>query len=366
MVKVLPGVVEEGSVSLGGKSSTNFAMPYGNTGTWHKVDAYLVAGYNAIPAAKEAKLVPDIEIAGRNASERGTWDRLLYSTNRYEEAVEMNTIIRGNDEFPPQLVTQFGLSELEAVPNPLEFEQIFMVDKKNYGTKRSEPWQLITLPSIVHAYAVYQGWEVPEISFHELTDTKDFQKLEGDALTELYNRLVLQRADLWKALGESNVKACSAIGSKFISGKEIKNDTVTTSEKLSDALRFASSNWTGAFYARVGAVSEPSSGAGRVPVLVELYDSKEDAIEKLAKKAEKREHVPSEYDGLHFPASFAEAMTVAEFAGALASDTMQLKKTWEESTGAAKVKAKAALLSKLTEFELTEAQFAEWATKLNF
>lgn len=366
MSKVLPGVTEEGSVQLSGKRSDNFPMPYGNTGTWHKSDVYYVAGRNALPVAQDAGIPPDIGLPGRTANEKGTWDKLLYHVSRYMEAVEVNKLVRGTDQWPPQLVTQFGLSELEAIPNPLEFEVVYIVDKKNYGSRGSEAWQLITLPSIVHAYAKFQGWAVPEIEFRELTNMKDFVAFEGDELTELYNRYTLQRADLWKALGENNVKACTASGAKTYTGKRIDTEVIAKSDKLNEALHFATSSWNGEFYARIGQVCDPANAAGRVPVVVELYESKEDALEKLARKSSDNDQTPSEYAGLYFPESFSKEITVEEFISAIVSDVKPLWEAHNKATGAAKVKAKSALLTKLTEFEMSEEQFAEWAKKLEF
>lgn len=356
------GLVEEGSIVP--TSGQGFAFPLGNTGPWKKYDAFEVSGWNAAAIADSSAEgdKPDVVVVGRNAGENGTWDKLYYKPSRYEAAIKIQKAVKNAEKVWVTTVMQFGLGAEEVIPEPLEFELVYSVPKRSYGQKNSQGYQLITLPSIVNAYAHMRGWEVPEFGFRELTDVRNFTPFVDDDLSKYWDKLLLQRAELWKSLGETNMKADTFMGAANKDGKEIVGPTITTSEKLSAALKFATLTWTGKFLARVGLVADPGSERGRIPVVISIFDNEETALSSI-----NREDVAvvSEYSDMHFPESFRGTMSIDEYAEVLRDDTKEVYTTYKTAPiGPKKVTAKAALNAKLAEFELSEKQYEAWAGKL--
>lgn len=359
----IDGIDEEGTIVP--QAPQGFAFPLGNFGPWHKHDAYEVSGYGAAEIAKAMELEPDLVLVGRTASEKGTWDKLYYLAKRQPEALSVQRAVRNNEQAFVTSVTQFACKASDVLPEPLEFELVYTVNKRNYGTKNSQNYQLITLPSMVHAYAVMSGWDVPQISFREITDHRNYVALEGDELAKFWDKLLLQRANLWSALGETNMKVDVYMGAKTSAGEDITGANVTTSAKLSEALKIATTNWRGGFYAHIGPVAEPANAKGKVPVVIGLYENKDEALAAINNV--NVEPVVSEYSGLHFPESFRGSMVIEEYASVLVDDTKTVYANYKSApTGPKKVQAKAALNQKLAEFELTEEQYVAWANKLGF
>lgn len=174
--------------------------------------------------------------------------------------------------------------------------------------KNAVPSQLITMPSIVDAWARFQGW-YQEPLFDPLVlagigDTKNRDAKEDT----LYcvSTLVEMRKAIWAALGESNWMASSE------DLKDSKTDEVlipaTKSEKLRAAIVMYRSGWTGwiemtnlpnpmpdAFYEATKEVTDDDGNSRfpkkrtRVPAVLRFFRGENDAIEEGKRQLAERE-----------------------------------------------------------------------------
>lgn len=185
---------------------------------------------------------------------------------------------------------------------------------------------MISLPLMVVAFAnalgyANAGFPIADLLGDKVVYTDDFQlKMIGDKdnkgsweQSELWQR----RAALWASLGENDPKAYQPLGSA---------DFATSSEKLSNCLRFLTDAWSSPFYLRVIQVPDPSmKGAyesktevGKmvhpgIPAILEFFGSKEDAQKAaqidIERSKKKDDSVPASNGStpLAIPTSWHEA-----------------------------------------------------------
>ncbi len=200
---------------------------------------------------------------------------------------------------------------------------------------------LLSLVGAVAAHAKLLGYDVPKVQFDDLvsSDTQFTDELMNhligdpavkaseadDPLHYLNSIYGKQRAAVWAALGESDPSKYNAVyDTKGNPTKEAPNVTFTQSEDLARALSIAHFNWSSSTWARLLFVEDPHVDAkhdddfpDRVPVIMELFASKADAVAagkaELAKRAAQSSDsdngivsgVPTEWDA----DQWAEEMT---------------------------------------------------------
>jgi hypothetical protein len=154
-------------------------------------------------------------------------------------------------------------------------------------------WHLLTLPSIVSAYAALQGWAVPEYDLSEFMVAEDDfiitpktqSHLIGDRSAGYTDAtLGVRRKALWAALGEDNFKVSSASKSE--------------SERLKEALTVANSDWGEPVWMQMVRVLSPyvgdrwefqgNSGQNKVPVVLAFYRDRDEAVEAFKADREAR------------------------------------------------------------------------------
>lgn len=184
-------------------------------------------------------------------------------------------------------------------------EQIFfsVPVKSLKSAQKRHIFHLIFLPAIIHAEAVSKGYKVSEVHFDELNNPEfvlnedtvavliggepfasDYVEVRGIKIEVRNGKIPYdqslywqQRKELWKSLGEKNPQNCQMVG--------VTKRDVVSSEKLNNCLNVINSKWTEPVWAKVIRVSDPGpKGVNKngerykIPVLVEFYSSKEEAL----------------------------------------------------------------------------------------
>ena len=358
---------------------SGFPFPYGNIGPWHKADLYVVSGYNILNALVMAGLKPD-DATSIDKGDDGSFERAYYVQSRRVDAdaaqklvTELNNQTRvelGKEPlrvFGANLVVQYSVPTGDVLPSPANFEMKWDVDKRGWGTRNSEAYQLVTLTSSVWALAKLLGFTVPDISFSEIANPKEIDIAEAD-IPQLWDQYTMQRKALWEALGEPRVEVYMAKGMVDAKGKVVNGKYVTQSDTLSKILKLATNSWSGKLYYSMGQCGHPS-GRGRIPVVMRAWHNKQDAEIYLAEREARR---------LEGGENYEEAVTVNEwadyyvmdglspeiFADALSKDILPLVAGFENATGAAKLIAGKTLQAKIAEYGMTQEQWQKWLTKL--
>lgn len=168
--------------------------------------------------------------------------------------------------------------------------------------KYRHEFNLISLPSAVAAVATLQGWEIPGYPLdvlHELTSESSEEDClaliggkdgAGEVLPWTESVLGKQRAALWAALDEPEVKATRPQGSMTSANKPDK--LATTSEKLDFCLRIFYRAWTRPAWVTVMQVPDPrpdavGGSAGNrfsIPALTAIFPGEAAALASLSEE----------------------------------------------------------------------------------
>jgi hypothetical protein len=357
----------DGAVVVG--MAQGFPFPFTTVGAWEAGDFWMVMGRNAYNVAIENKLKPDGESHFGDELTDQTWVNIYYKLHRQDDANKAAALFADPEKVSHpagRLMRVFFCSKDDMLPVG-NFNNTFAIAKQAFGGRGQwQPFSLVTLPSIVWAYAKHQGWDVPDMTFSELSDTKNMT-IRPNEVAGVWERLTQQRADLWQALGEDNYKIQAQMGAKDLKGQPMTG--TTASEKLSKALNFAQSRWSG-IYAAVGQVGDPGNPKGRIPVVNHFFETKEDAATFVA---ERSTQTAAEGDVVSSPAKnqwadlfVADGLDATEMAEAVASSVVELLATLEAAEKPMdKAKAKKALENVyVNDFGMTVEQGAAWVTAL--
>jgi hypothetical protein len=318
---------DDGSIVVG--QAQGFAWPFTTVAAWQGGDFYSVLGQNAMAIATEAGLKPDGESHFGDDVEVA-WTNLFYRLSRQVDADKAAALFADPEKIAKpyaRLVRVYSAAKSDMIPVG-NFDNTFTVPKLPFGGRGEwQPFGLITLPSIVWAYANAMDWEVPDLNFAEISDAKNML-IRPEEVATVWNRLVEQRAALWAALGEENYKCQTPMGS-IDKRTNLPIIGATTSDKLSKALNFAMSRWENMF-AAVGVVGNPSRKGARVPVVNHLF---EDLAAATAFVAERATGNTTEEDVVTMPKVAAnpyaglyvvDGLTVDDMAQAVASSMVEL------------------------------------------
>lgn len=137
-----------------------------------------------------------------------------------------------------------------------------------YEQKNRHQYNLIAQPCSVAAFADVAGEENAGFDISELLSynerrqeagfdpEKFFAEMCGDPNGDYSESILWQRrVALWKSLGEEDATKRVAMGSISPNGKP--NPEATSSEKLSQCLKFSQKNWSGDIWCRVAFVPNP-------------------------------------------------------------------------------------------------------------
>ncbi len=374
VIKSLAGV-DAPVVSVG--VSVGFPMPMCNFAPWVKKDVYMVQGKGAHLIAEAAKIKPDgVNYFGELNDE--SFVTLFFQFERKAEADQMAKLLakpEWAENAAAKLTIVFHATGDTFVPAS-QYDNTYTVLHQSFGGRGDwQPWQLITLPSLVAAYARYQGWKVTPLQFRAISDPKNVQVSTEEEIGALWAEYLLQRQQLWAELGEDDVKACLSPTQKDKNGNPIKIG-VTTSRKLAAALDFANGTWSGKIYPAMGVVGHPRMNAtekaktSRIPVCSDIMATKEEAeafvAERKARAEARRaeagevETEKSVVDSRYADLYIIEDLSGDEFASALMTDLMPLVQAAEEATGANKIKANKAVDAMVEQFGLTKEQGQAW------
>ena len=260
---------EDGAVAVG--TAQGFPWPYTTVGSWQAGEFWQVIGRNAYNVAIENGIKPDGESHfGENPTESVV--NIFFKMPRQNDADKAAALFANPEmNFTPtaKLVRVFSCDMGDMLP-PGQFNNTFTVTKAPFNGRGDwKPFAYITLPSIVYSYAKYHGWPVPELSFAEISDPKNMT-IRADEVDKVWDKLLLQRVELWKALGEENYKLQLAKGAIDARTGQAAIGT-TESDMLSKALHFAQARWENV-YAAVGQVGYPGSKR-RIPVINHVFDT---------------------------------------------------------------------------------------------
>ncbi len=350
---------------------SGFPFPgYMTIAPWQSKRVYATGGRNAVAVLQEKGIKPDSVRASRNEVTAETWQTVYFNESRRLEADTAAGCFPSEIEHPTAQLTRLYYAKPDETIPVSQFELTWEQREIGFGSgKHWQPWNLVTVPSIVHAYAVARGWDVPSMAFREISDPKNIG-VEFIAIPAIWDDYLAQRTELWAALDEPNAKASLYQGAVSLNGKPATTG-VTSSEKLSKALEFALGQWKGSYYVSLGQCGSPFGNfanvakgylkkidQSRIIVCNGIWRNKADAEAFVAARKNKADEpvvkpvTISKYDGLPFPTEFAE-MTVEDFFVSVYGDTVAKDEVLTKATGAAKITAKKALEAKLAEYGQT-------------
>ena len=202
--------------------------------------------------------------------------------------------------------------------------------------KYRHQYQMIGLPSLVHAAARMFGYEVPEIDFGELSQQDSVLRIDRDDLSpeqiaEIEAQFIKlcgdkdakngqpgyyqqsaywrQRATIWAALGEQDARACHR--------KEAGDKFSTKSDALDACFQVALANWTQPLWGRMRLMNDPSSDEkavfstsgkrGSIGVITDLWSSEAEARESAGGSDENTTTLQSAPAGPVVPADYVSA-----------------------------------------------------------
>ena len=361
---------DDGSVVVG--QALGFPFPYTTVAAWQAGDFYMVLGRNALAIATEAGLKPDGESHYGEDAETA-FGNIFYRLTRQADADKAAMLFADPEKVAnprSRLVRCYTATKEDMLPVG-NYDNTHTVPKMPFGGRGEwQPFGLITLPSIVWSFANTMGWEVPDITFAEISDAKNML-IRPEEVAVVWNRLVEQRAALWLALGEENYKCQTPMGSvDKRTGQLIIG--ATTSDKLSKALNFAMQRWEN-MYAAIGVVGNPGRKGARVPVVNHLFEDLAGATAFVAERSNVTEDdVPAAaasvkanpYAGLYV----VEGLDVDTMAQAVAENLAELSAQLDTTTNVVeKGKVRNAIKAKFQEITGVDAetgQAFEWLAKL--
>ena len=354
---------------------TGFPYPsFMTIAPWKTQRVYALMGQNAVAVLTAAGIKPDSVRASNQEVTAETWQTVYFKEARQLEANAAAACFPSKIKTPTASLQRMFFAQCADTLPVSQFDLTWEQHEVGFGAgKHWQPWNLVTVPSMVHAYAVARGWDVPELAFREISDAKNIQ-VDFNVVPAIWDGYLNQRRELWNALGEPEAKNSLYQGAKDNKGKPVTAG-VTTSEKLSEALKFALGEWTGAYYTALGQCGHPEGNAAnvalgyltkpnkeRIVVCNGLWANKAAAEAFVASRGRKDEEpvaksvAISKYDGLPIPDEFStgnEAMSAKDFFEAVYGDTIQKDEAATKATGAAKIAAKKALEAKLAEYGQT-------------
>jgi hypothetical protein len=343
-----------------------FAWPgFMTIAPWNAGDFYTVTGKDAYNACVAAGIKPDSQ-SHFGKDDEVTPETLItcYFTKARKTEADLAAKLFSSEfiKNPTARLMRVFYAQASTMIPAGNFDNQWKVPKQTFGGGRGawQDWSLVTLPSIVAAYAKNKGWEVPELEFREISNRKNINIL-AENVPVVWDKYLAQRAALWKALGEDKVEVELWSSAKAKDGGPMTVG-VTSSDKLSEALIFANSTWKGEFYAAMGECGHPK-GKGSIPVCNGLWLTKAEAEAFV----EGRKHkdvdadatllpAPSadKYASLYFPQAYKDAqLSAEEYFGNLLGDVTPLVQAFETAKGPAKLSAKKVLDAKLAEYEQT-------------
>lgn len=348
---------------------------------WCSERVYAVGGRNAVTVLTEKGIKPNSVRASKDEVTETTWQTVYFKESRRTEADAAAACFPSDVIKNPtaQLTRIYHTLAADTIPVS-QFELSWEQREVGFGSgKHWQPWNLVTIPSTVHAYAVVRGWDVSPMAFREISDPKNVS-VEFTAVPAIWDDYLTQRAKLWDELGEPNAKASLYQGAVSLNGKPATTG-VTSSEKLSEALKFALGQWKGNYYVALGQCGSPFGNPAnfakgylkkvdqsRIIVCNGLWRDKVAAEAFVAARKTKADEpvvAPvsiSKYDGLPFPDEFrtgTDAMNAADFYTSVYGDTIVKDEVVTKAVGAAKIAAKNALTAKLAEYGQTLESWAK-------
>lgn len=254
--------------------SFDFA-PFGTFGKWFSVDLYRVGTYSE--AVKELDPKPALV----NVTQGKGYIEAFYRTLAEAQAA---TKALGEGFVNHWIRVQSEKKFSYALPQPEKWADPLVFNVKDVTTTRAgkrHVYNMVYLPSLVHAAAPLFGYEVPEMTaFNELlaADTIFDDELEyamighPDANVDDDNhwtksKLWQQRANLWRALGEPDPRKA------YLAGSGARESETTWSEPLSNVLSFATAPLEGT-YAKLVQLPDPHSDGKRTDAEDETRSSR--------------------------------------------------------------------------------------------
>lgn len=359
----------DGAVVVG--TAQGFPWPFTTVGAWEAGDFWMVIGQDAYNVAVTNKLKPDGESHFGDEVTDQTWTNIFYKLPRQEDANKAAALFADLDKIAKptaRLMRVFFCDKNDMLPVG-KFSNTLPVAKQPFnGRGNWKPFALITLPSIVWAYAKFNGWDVPELTFEEISNPKNMN-IRPNEVNQVWDRLLTQRTELWQALGEPNYQIQAAMEATDIKGKPILG--TTTSEKLSKALKFAQNRW-GGVYAAVGMVGDPGNAKSRVPVVNHLFDTQEAAAAFVAERSMQTEdegeivNTPTKVNNQWANLFVVDGLSAEEMAEAVAASVIEpLAALAAAEKPMEKAKAKKALEAVyVNDFGMTVEQGNAWVAKL--
>ncbi len=350
---------------------TGFPYPsFMTIAPWCAKRVYALMGQNAVAVLTEKGIKPDSVRASNQEVTSETWQTVYFKESRQLEANAAAACFPSKIKTPTASLQRMFYAKCADTLPVSQFDLTWEQHEVGFGAgKRWQPWNLVTVPSMVHAYAVARGWDVPELAFREISDAKNIQ-VDFNIVPALWDTYLNQRRELWAALDEPEAKNSLYQGAKDSKGKPVTAG-VTTSEKLSEALKFALGEWTGKYYTAMGQCGHPEGNPAnvalgyltklnkeRIVVCNGLWPDKTAAEAFVAARGHKDEPatvpvVVSKYADLPFPDEFKE-MTIEDFFVSVYSDTLVKDEIYTKATSiAAKIAAKKVLEAKLAEYGQT-------------
>ncbi len=350
---------------------TGFPYPsFMTIAPWKTQRVYAVVGQNAAVVLAEAGIKPDRIRATTQEVTPETWQTVYFKESRQLEANTAASCFPSKIKTPTATLQRMFFALCADTLPVSQFDLTWEQHEVGFGAgKRWQPWNLVTVPSMVHAYAVARGWDVPELAFREISDAKNIQ-VDFNIVPALWDTYLNQRRELWAALDEPEAKNSLYQGAKDSKGKPVTAG-VTTSEKLSEALKFALGEWTGKYYTAMGQCGHPEGNPAnvalgyltklnkeRIVVCNGLWPDKAAAEAFVAARGHKDELtvtpvVVNKYADLPFPDEFKE-MTAEDFFVSVYSDALVRDESYTKATSIAnKIATKRALEVKLAEYGQT-------------